>query len=548
MNWLTSLLNALFRQKPKPRPEPKPETFDTRRLNFTVDPPHLTLSVRPDDGPEFGGVRLDGDPENRRVVSLSTRYAGGATWTASADGYVHASGRLSIDGRTIDYLGGLVVLGLSVECDPIRLAPSVTRRSGVVVAEGKSFRDADGFFHPLGATFFWALFGWMNGDRERVRQHYKFWADRGFDFVRTLGEVDWSGQVIDPNHPDYVDAYADMIRMGYEEFGVRTQITAQGGRYSDPMGLADRVARVVERVPAASVFAVEAVNEPFIHGKIDEESLTRMTWRLRRGLPQHLVTFGAVDDLDSAYRMITDTGANWVTRHSERQFSDHAWRAVRQGWDFKAFTVPASHNEPPGPGSSVAVLYNPLRLTMMRAVGILCGASAFVLHTGSGIYGTRRTITAQNDTDGRTETFVRPANAWEEPNIDVIAQSVRDVSQLLPSGVSGWQRSNDNWAIPAHPLKSQAFWGDGSESPVGVNKNYAAISQDGRFVTMPCGVRSRNGEQPFVTAERACEVRIFDPMNPSASPRVETLAAGQRLQLDGRDDTEAAYIIHGTFL
>ena len=54
-----------------------------------------------------------------------------------------------------------------------------------------------GVFHPLGLTFFWALYGWKY-ERERVLDHLTWLAPKGFDYLRILGEVDWVGRSIEP--------------------------------------------------------------------------------------------------------------------------------------------------------------------------------------------------------------------------------------------------------------------------------------------------------------------------------------------------------------
>ncbi len=81
-----------------------------------------------------------------------------------------------------------------------------------------------------------------------------------------------------------------------------------------------------------------------------------------------------------------------VTIHPDRDISkaDGPWRPVRQPW-FLQFTpdIPelVEIGEPIGPQSSVAEDADPLRLTMAAAVGALCGAGAYCLHTGAGIRG-----------------------------------------------------------------------------------------------------------------------------------------------------------------
>src|SRR5439155_12200302 len=113
--------------------------------------------------------------------------------------------------------------------------------------------------------------------------------------------------------------------------------------------------------------------------------------------------------------------ATLATIHMDRTYGDGGWRECRQPWDWKDFPFPVSHNEPIGPRSSVAEETDPMRLAMLRAVGLINGVEAFVLHNGAGVGG--RVDPAHN----------RPANLWEVPNIDAIMDAVRGVDALMPA-------------------------------------------------------------------------------------------------------------------
>src|SRR5439155_3322615 len=75
-------------------------------------------------------------------------------------------------------------------------------RHGIVRADHRTIVDDDGAFYPLGATMMWSLWGWKN-DRDRLKQNLDFLKRHHWDYVRILGEVDWAGEEIDPNWPDY---------------------------------------------------------------------------------------------------------------------------------------------------------------------------------------------------------------------------------------------------------------------------------------------------------------------------------------------------------
>ena len=128
------------------------------------------------------------------------------------------------------------------------------------------------------------------------------------------------------------------------------------------------------------------------------------------------------------------------------------------------------------------------------------------------------------------------------PNIDAIMKAVRGIDLLLPEGVEGWQRANDGWALPQHPLRNHEFW-EGTHGK-GLNKNYSAIGPDGRFVTTPCGVLLEGK----VTALKACRVVVSDPLNPATPVETKDLTAGEVLTLKGSPGANTAYIVNGTRL
>ena len=138
-------------------------------------------------------------------------------------------------------------------------AAGASRRTGVVHAVGRCWADDQGLFHPLGATFFWALHGWHEGDQARVRQTVEWLQRYRVHYLRMLGQ--WLGAVpIDPDWPDYEQSFGGLIDMAYDTYGMRTLITASGGGARDPLDLARKVTRIVSARPH-KVLYIEAANE-----------------------------------------------------------------------------------------------------------------------------------------------------------------------------------------------------------------------------------------------------------------------------------------------
>ena len=196
------------------------------------------------------------------------------------------------------------------------------------------------------------------------------------------------------------------------------------------------------------------------------------------------------------------------TIHMDRTFGDDGWRETRQPWDWKAFPFPVSHNEPIGPRSSVAEEVDPVRLAMLRAVGLINGVEAFVLHNGAGVAGV--VDPAHN----------RPANLWEVPNIDAIMDAVRGIDARMPPRAGDGQHWNNGWA--GDPWNADAFWGDGADH--GVNRNYTVATPDG-WISTEAGVK----DHVVLTASRHSVVDVFDILQGKVQ-EVE-LQAGQTLTL-----------------
>jgi hypothetical protein len=388
-------------------------------------------------------------------------------------------------------------------------------RPGIVRAQGRNFVDDQGQFYPLGATLMWALWGWKF-DQDRLKQNLQYLKSHGYDYVRILGEVDWSGETIDWQWPDYQQVLGDFMDYAYDQCGLRTEITIIGGNDNvDYLGFTQKIAAVTNAGRQHKVLDFETANESY--GRpITLAQMNSMGRWLKQNTP-NLVALSSSEGLgtyksgfawpqDYISVLVPSDAANLGTTHMDRSFGDDGWRAVRQPWDFKDLPFPVSHNEPIGPRSSVAEEVDPLRLTMLRAVGIINGVTAFVLHNGAGVAG--QVDPAHN----------RPANLWEVPGIDAIMDAVRGLDLLLPPGAGDGQHWNNAWA--GNPWVADAFWENGH----GVNRNYTASTPDG-WISTEAGVK----QYVILTASRHSRVEIIDALKGKVD-EVE-LQAGQTYRL-----------------
>ncbi|MEQ1876729.1 MAG: hypothetical protein ABL958_08785 [Bdellovibrionia bacterium] len=363
------------------------------------------------------------------------------------------------------------------------ISAPVVVRSGVVRAERRTWVDDQGPFYPLGATLFWSLHGWRH-ERDRLKQNLQFLQRHQWDYVRILAEVDWPEKTIDPREGDYQQVLAEFIDYAYDVCGLRVELTLIGGnnRAITPRYVAERVLPVIQGGREHKIMNIEIANESYGR-RLSLEEMYDGARFLHQRLP-NLIAISSSEGLDS-YTTITDWRedlkrvfvpngiANLATTHMDRGYGDFGWRAVRQPWDWKDLDFPVSHNEPIGPRSSVAQEDDPVRLAMLRAVGLINGVGAFVLHNAAGVFG--MVDPSRN----------RPANLWEVENIDGIMNAVRGIDRFLPGRVAEGQHWNNGWS--GNPWNADAFWGDGADH--GVNRNYTVSTADG-WVSTVSGVKN----------------------------------------------------------
>lgn len=415
----------------------------------------------------------------------------------------------------------------------------VPRRSGLVRRAGRAVSDDGGLFHPLGATFFWAVWG-EQADRDRMLKNAK--ALSGHDYARILGEVKWNadpatgwpGLTIDPCASDYEQVLGATIDDLYDVAGLRSEITLIGGGTScDPMTIARKVANVINAGRVNKIMALEASNESYDNGP-DTPTLVQMVRYLRATTTVQLVALSSPFDHPGQEALVAasqDAGATLFTIHTERDGGNLKWRQVRQGYgagELSPFVVDS--NEPPGPHSSIDTNDSPLQLATMRALSVICGGSMWVFHVGDMVMG--RVDPAHN----------RQPNIWQVPNYAAMFAAVRGIDALLPAGVENWHLTNQHGSsqrIGPHPLLADGIWSDGDDH--GVDRAYGAVNGS-EFVEVLTGVKRFVNLRPL----QAMHATAYDPETLEVKGEVE-LGAADIWNLPGRDDTMTAYIVRGTF-
>ena len=399
--------------------------------------------------------------------------------------------------------------------------PLVTRRTGLVRAEGRTVRDDTGVFHPLALTMMWAYHGWTR-DRDRFKANIDFLRPYGYDGVRIAGQVTGAGWDANPLDPGYVPSMIELVDYLYDSAGLRTEMFGVGDPGVDPMDLARKMADIV-RGREQKILSLEASNEG--HATLPE--MIDMVRYLRANTAVPLIALTSPGDADQLIAAFNDAGATEFTVHTERGGGD--WRMVRQGRDLAQFPGIVNSNEPPGPHSSIASIEAPRTLAMLRANCLIGKAAKFCLHVGDMVAG-------QVD-----PAHGRVANLWEIDNIDQILKVVRGVDRWFPAGCENWQPTSQHGGtdrVGPHPLLSDAIWSDGDDH--GVDRAYALVD-GGRFVEVLNGVRQRARLLPL----SAMDVTAFDPL--TGEGLHATLGAGDEWTLPGDSNAAEAYIVTGTY-
>lgn len=405
---------------------------------------------------------------------------------------------------------------LDIDLDDIDLEPVRTARPGTVRnGGGGRWSDGAGEWYPLGCTMLYAFGHWHRGGalRDLVIENTDFLASEGFDYRRVLGEVAWAGdKEIRPDWPGYDAEFGEFLDHGYAR-GLRTKITVSGGGFP-LVPLAERMREIVS-TRRHTVFLTEGVNE-------QNDSATNAIAAARILATVSISAPGRGDTgTDALAREAAAANAAAVCMHTERGYGDGGEpggrnaRQVRQAWDFKEYGGRLVENaEPPGPASSVGQLEDPELFAAFRAASIVCGAGAFCLHPGAGVFGVNY----------NSEHGFRHARLREVPRILEIAAALRESVVHLPPGVSGWSRFNGGYGGP--------LFVEGAAGPI--NKIYGTRSGDA-FVEIVIGC-SLNGAKQGIEVRALQTLRSCLIVNPANSSEVYyrgRLEAGKPIALAG---------------
>jgi hypothetical protein len=394
---------------------------------------------------------------------------------------------------------GIVTIGLDRD--------SVRARTGLVRLAGRAFIDDDGLYLAVGASLFWALWGYQH-DRGRLEQHLSYLATRGVEYIRVFGIIGprWADRVIDPRDGAWDGDLAGLLDLAFSH-GLRVELTIwqDTDLTPDRMAIIDRVAAVVSGRPQ-TVQYFEICNEGYAdtsrfppNWSVEAQQLANA---LRAKTP-HVVAVTSPAAVDPAEIEIWygQSTANLLTPHLPREETggglDGEWRYVRQTWDvWLASGLAWTNDEGKGPQSSVAEDDDPLRLTMYAGLTWLCGGAGFVLHTGAGVGGGDEASIAQG----------RVANLWEVTNIEQILAGIQTVRGMLPADLPNWSRHNANRNFPGYPFDTDRLVPliEGGQ----LLRAFAATHGDGRLIVTPIVAQV---PVPF-TARFPMHFDVYDPM------------------------------------
>jgi hypothetical protein len=445
----------------------------------------------------------------------------GSTIILTADGFATFRGRARTPATAV---GRLQIHDLATDTvmpEPVALQRLPRGRTGLVRLEGRAFADDGGPYLAVGATLFWAHWGYLH-DRAKLEHELEKLSGQ-VDYIRTFAVCFWDERVVTADEVlagDSVQAFTDWV---YERYRLRVEWTV----FADGRGSADEHAAVIRRVGALlgdrgdKVQHYELTNEGPITGWTSSE-LTRLAAQLR-GLVPNAVATTAVDLTGEAVAAWYDgSQANLATVHLQRDVRGEGgmWRPIRQARDVPLVWRGAwTSNEPIGPKSTVAEDDDPLRLVMSAAVAWLCNAAGYVYHTGAG-----QTAGASYDVARGRETTL-----WDVPNIDATLAGLTAVRTILPPDLANWSLQNNNARAGAdHPFVTTPTL-EQAQVDGRMLRAFAAVNGP-RFVVMPLVVR----EPLAFQAKQAMTFGVFDPLTAAKREHVE-LAAGETYMLQPTD-------------
>lgn len=433
-------------------------------------------------------------------------------------------------------------ISVSSSASPSHEPPSPSHGEGphgIVRTEGRMMLDDDGAKNFLSTTLMWSVWGFAN-DFNRWCKNLDYWSGFGGDGIRSLGSVmgdSWEGRKIDPTHPNYEEWLAGMIDTAFNSYGLRQfPFTMLGDHFTDVHAATDRMLRVLEG-REEKIGCIEIANEWDHAVKISKEELIAIGKKVRATMPNTLLALSRPRGLNSAEMrewMSQVGGPLFFPRHTERKENDRNWRQVRQGYDFIDDPWTGSHNEPPGPASSVGQLWKPRQHGCMRMLGAWAGCGLHVVHTGNGVRG------KDDPANGRKPDLM------DIPGFDKIMGGIRMVERWMPPGVQNWKVVN-NGPSRRHPMSlprevGDGFWEGNDDVEKGsCNKNYAVLGPGGKFYVGHFGT---NDDHRIGQALYDMKLQAYDTLTGMLAFD-GILRKDKWLSLPGRTDREMSYVVEG---
>jgi hypothetical protein len=374
-------------------------------------------------------------------------------------------------------------------------------------------------------------------DRARLESDFDFLSRHGFNYYRMLSMVGyypaWDGREIAPvsfanREGKRVEAWADywrqlceLIDLGYDRYGMRSQITifADAQLMPEKQDRIDHMHKLLEitRGREHKVIMLEVANEAWQNGFPDEQGVLQLRefaeyLNSRTEVPIAISSNHGWSDPKgtSAFdRLYSGAKTDLATWHFSRdRRTDDSWEPVYDCWELSGRPnfPPVCSNEPIGPGSSVDSEAEPIRLVMAAAFAFSAKLPIYVFHSEAGVFGKTR--------------------FEDTPAID----RFRQLQRLLPNDLPNWQRNDGKEArapftVYAGGLANQ-YWPEVEGARDGCVRNTGSRKDD-RFVCVPIGIRPGG---LTLEARETLEFTAYDPL--SGQPlKSTTLRAGIRLTL-----------------
>ncbi len=239
--------------------------------------------------------------------------------------------------------------------------------TGVVYLNGDTLTDDQGPFLALGATYFLAL-RHEKYEEAQLQENLAFLSQQGFDYIRVLSMVGWSGkEILPPNvtsgvpWPDYWSQLRDLVDRVYNDYGMRTQITvfADAGYIMNNEGKRDgHVRDLLAQVVSGrehKIILIEVANEHWKNGLLEPDEVRGHGTTLANGTNVLIALSSPKDGKTKANLLYSGSAADIATIHFSREGG--GWVSIFECENIytcsgclSGLPMKASNNEPIGAG------------------------------------------------------------------------------------------------------------------------------------------------------------------------------------------------------